>query len=118
MPTITQMDLSISSGDRWQLARAAISFQSLIAWDHAWTGAAEAPDPLTGNGARVLPVLAAELHRDLGNAHDGAVWLHDFVLTTSASVLLEALDERLHEARSHEMADLADLLTEFSGKRR
>jgi len=115
MSTIEHIDVSISSADRWQLARAAISFQSLISWDHAWTGAAEADEPLNGDGARALPVLAAELHRGLGNAQQGAVWLHNFVLTTGPSVLSEALAQQAHAARSNDMADLADLLTEFGG---
>lgn len=108
-------DLSVSARERWQLARAVIAFQSLMAWDQAWTGAAEIQEPLSGDGALLLPVLAGELHRGLGDAHDGAVWLHDFVLTTGPSLLSEALAERATDARGDDISDLAELLDEWGG---
>ena len=105
--------LAVSAANRWRLAQATISFQAVLAWDQAWTGAAESEAPLSCDGARLLPILAAELQRGLGKAHQGAAWLHDYVLTTRPERLARALAVQADDARKHGLTDFADLLTEF-----
>lgn len=116
MTTPTLATLSISAADRWQLAKAIASFQALIAWDHAWTGAAESDEPLQGDRARLLPVLAAELQRGLGEAHEGAVWLHDFVLTTRPERLARLVSAQAEVARENGQIEFADLLVAFGDR--
>lgn len=115
MTTPTLEALSVSGADRWQLARATVSFQALLAWDHAWTGAAESVEPLDGDGARLLPILAAELQRGLGEAHEGAAWLHDFVLTTGSERLARLIAAQAVVAREDAQLEFAELLEEFGG---
>lgn len=116
MTTSTLAALSVSAEDRWQLARATASFQALLVWDHAWTGAAESEEPLDGDGARLLPILAAELQRGLGEAHEGAAWLHNFVLTTGPEYLAGLVAAQAEVARKDEQNEFADLLEEFGGR--
>lgn len=115
MTTPTLAALPVSGADRWQLARATASFQALLAWDHAWTGAAESEEPLDDDGARLLPILAAELQRGLGEAHEGAVWLHDFVLTQGPGRLTRLIVAQAEVAREDQQIQFADLLEEFGG---
>lgn len=116
MTTPTIEALSVSGADRWQLARATASFQALLAWDHAWTGAAESQEPLGDDDARLLPILAAELQRGLGEAHEGAAWLHNFVLTAGSGRLTGLIAAQAEVALQAEQMEFANLLEEFGGQ--
>lgn len=116
MTTPTLDSLSVSGADRWQLARATASFQALIAWDHAWTGAAESEESPGNERLRMLPILAAEVQRGLGEAHDGAAWLYNFVLTAGAGNLSGLVAAQAEAARKAGQVEFADLLEEFGAQ--
>jgi hypothetical protein len=114
MTTATLSVISISTVDRLQLARAVASFQSVLAFDHAWTGLAVQERPLTESDLLSLPILAAELLRGLSEALEGARWLQDFIRRTDAMELREGLNEAAKTTSdANERSDLLALSEEY-----
>jgi hypothetical protein len=53
------------------------------------------------------------VQRGIGEAHEGAVWLHDYVLTARPGLLAELAAVQAKAARDDEQEEFADLLTQF-----